>query len=80
MLVKNYVAELVRGVFEGNQTFKEGIPKGDVFIGVLDRINPILKKVQLKDINGQPVDLYDTLKNTAGNYGIDDYNAVLKLK
>lgn len=80
MLVKNYVSELVRGVFEGNQTFKEGTPKGDVFIGVLDRINPILKKVQLKDINGQPVDLYDTLKNTAGNYGIDDYNAVLKLK
>ena len=80
MLVKNYIAELVRGVFVGNQTFKEGTPKGDVFIGVLNRINPILKKVQLKDINGCPVNLYDTLKNTAGNYGIDDYNAVLKLK
>lgn len=80
MLVKNYVAELIRGIFVGNQTYKKGTPKGDVFLGALNRLNPILKKVHLKDINGNPVDLYDALKNTAGNCGIDDYNAVLKLK
>lgn len=80
MLVKNYVAELVRGVFVGNQTFKAGTPEGDVFLRVLDRLNPLLQKIHLKDINNNPVDLYDVLKNTAGNYGIDDYDAVLKLK
>ncbi len=80
MLVKNYVAELVRGVFVGNQTFKEGTPKGDVFMAVLKKIHPILQKINVKDINGNPVDLYDVLKNTAGNYGIDDYDSVLKLK
>lgn len=80
MPVKKYVTELVRGIFVGNQTFKAGTPEGDVFMGFLNRINPILKKISLKDINGNPVDLYDMLKNTAGNYGIDDYDAVLKLK
>lgn len=27
----------------------------------------------------KPVDIYDLLKNSAGNYDIDDYNAVLTL-
>lgn len=79
MLLKNYAAELVRGVFEGNQTFKEGTPKGDVFIRFLNRLNPIFKKINLKSVDGKNADLYDILKNSAGNYGIDDYNAVLDL-
>lgn len=80
MLLKNYIAELVRGVFEGNQSFTEGTPKGDVFIKVLRRINPILKLIKLKTVDGKTADLFEILKNSAGNYDIDDYNAVLRLK
>lgn len=80
MLLKNYIAELVRGVFEGNQKFVDGTPKGDVFLTFVKRINPILKKIHLKTVDGKDADLADILKNTAGNYGIDDYNAVLTLK
>ena len=80
MLLKNYITELVRGVFEGNQTFVEGTPKGDVFIKVLKRINPILKRIKIKTVDGKIADLYNILKNSAGNYDMDDYNAVLKLK
>lgn len=79
MLLKTYATELVRGIFEGNQTFKEGTPKGDVFINFINRLNSILKKINLKTVDGKKADLYDILKNTAGNYGIDDYNATLCL-
>lgn len=80
MLLKNYAAELVRNVFEGNQTFKEGTPKGDVFIRFINRLNPIFKKINLKTVDGERAELFDILKNSAGNYGIDDYNATLCLK
>ena len=75
----DYATELVRGIFEGNQSFKEGTPKGDVFLALLRRLRPILRKIDLKGWDGKEADLYDILKNTAGNYGIDDYNAVLEL-
>ena len=78
--VLDYTTELVRGIFEGNQTFKEGTPKGDVFVGLLKRIRPILKKINIKGWDEKKADLYDILKNTAGNYDIDDYNATLILK
>ena len=78
--VLDYATELVRGIFEGNQTFKEGTPKGDVFVALLKRIRPILKKISVKGWDGKPADLYDILRNTAGNYDIDDYNATLLLK
>lgn len=78
-LLKNYLAELVRGVFEGNQTFVEGTPKGNVFISFLKRMNPVFSKINLKTVDGKKADLFDILKNSAGNYGIDDYNAVLDL-
>lgn len=79
MRVLDYATELVRGIFEGNQSFKEGTPKGDVFLSLLKRIRPILKKIDLKGWDGEKADLYEILKNSAGNYGIDDYNAVLKI-
>ena len=78
--VLDYATELVRGIFEGNQTFKEGTPKGDVFVALLKRIRPILKKISVKGWDGKHADLYDILRNTAGNYDIDDYNATLILK
>ncbi len=80
MCVLDYLAELVRGAFEGNQTFTEGTAKGDVFIALLKRIRLILKKIDIKGWDGKKADLYDILKNTAGNYDIDDYNATIILK
>lgn len=79
-LLKNYITRLVREVFEGNQSFVEGTPHGDVFISFLNRINPILKKIKVKGFDGKPADLREILKHSAGNYGIDDYNTTLKLK
>ncbi len=80
MRVLDYATELVRGAFEGNQTFSEGTPKGDVFLSLLKRIRFILKRIEVKGWDGKKADLYDILKNTAGNYDIDDYNATLILK
>ncbi|MBQ9229329.1 MAG: metallophosphoesterase [Eubacterium sp.] len=78
--VKDVAAELVRVIFEGNQYFKEGTPMGDAILAVFGRMKPIFKKIHAKNFDGSPADIYDLLKNSAGNYGIDDYNAVLKLK
>ena len=80
MLLKNYIAQLVRNLFAGNQPFVEGTPEGDALLGVLKRLNPILKKIHLKNTDGEAVDLFDILKNSAGNYGIDDYNVTLYLR
>lgn len=80
MLLKDYIVELVRQVFSGNQSFKENTPKGDVFLRVINRFRPLFNKINLKNIDGEKVDLYDLLKNSAGNYDIDDYNATLVLK
>ncbi len=80
VLLKNYVAKLVRGVFVGNQTYVEGTAEGDLFIAFLKRINPILRKIKAKGFDSKPVDMFDILKNTAGNYGLDDYNLTIKLK
>lgn len=79
MLLKTYITKLVRDVFSGNQTFKEGTPEGDVFLRFIKRFNFIFKRINLKDIDGEKVDLFEILKHTAGNYGIDDYNATLTL-
>lgn len=78
--VLDFATELVREIFEGNQSFKEGTAKGDVLLALFRRIRPILKKLDIKGWDGKKADLYDILKNSAGNYGIDDYNAVLELK
>ena len=80
MRVLDYATELVRGAFEGNQTFKEGTPKGDVFLALLRRLRFILKKIDIKGWHGKKADLYEILRNTAGIYDIDDYNATLILK
>ena len=74
----DFATVLVRNIFRGNQTYNEGTPEGDVFIGFLKRINPILKKITVKDPYGEKVDLFELLKTTAGNYGYDDYNETIK--
>ncbi len=67
--------DVVRSVFEGNQPFVEGTPKGDLLLRVFRRVKPFVR--HLKDAEGNPIDFYETMKHTIGNYGIDDYNAVL---
>lgn len=79
MLLKSYITKLVREVFSGNQTFKEGTPEGDVFLRFLKRFSFIFKRLNIKNIDGETVDLFDILKNSAGNYDTDDYNTTLKL-
>ena len=79
MRVLDYATNLVRGAFEGNQKYIECTPEGDVFLALLKRIRFILKKIDIKSWDGKKADLYDILKNSAGNYDIDDYNATLDL-
>lgn len=76
----DYATELVRGVFEGNQSFVEGTPKGDLWLALLKRLRFIFKRLDIKGWDGEKADPYDLLKNTAGNYDIDDYNATLTIK
>ena len=73
-----FAIDIVRFLFEGNQPFKEGTPKGDVLLKLFKRISFFVKSV--KGSQGEDLDLFETLKHTVGNYGIDDYNAELKLK
>ena len=70
----------MQNLFAGNQPFVEGSPEGDALLGILKRLRFILNKISVKDIDGNKADLFEILKHSAGNYGIDDHNAVFKLK
>lgn len=72
----DFAVDLVRSIFEGNQPYVEGTPAGDTLLRVFRRLRPFFKN--LKGTDGEPLDFYETFKHTVGNYGIDDYNAVLK--
>ncbi len=72
-----FAVSFVRSVFEGNQPYVEGTPGGDTLLKVFKRISRFKKTV--KGSQGETLDFYETMKHTVGNYGIDDYNAVLKL-
>lgn len=72
----DFAVDLVRAVFEGNQPYIEGTPAGDTLLRVFRRLRPFFKN--MKGTDGEPLDFYETFKHTVGNYGIDDYNAVLK--
>lgn len=78
--VKDVGKDFVRVIFEGNQPYVKGTPIGDAIIAVFTKLNPILKKINLKGWDGERADLLDLIINSAGNYDIDDYNATLKLK
>ena len=77
-LFVDFAVGMVRSIFEGNQPYVEGTPGGDTLLRVFKRIRPFVKT--LKGSQGETLDFYETMKHTVGNYGIDDYNAVLKLK
>ena len=73
-----FAVSFVRSIFEGNQPYVEGTPGGDTLLKVFRRIGRFVKT--LKGSQGETLDFYETMKHTVGNYGVDDYNAVLKLK
>ncbi len=74
--------DIVRYMFEGDQPFVEGTPEGDTVLRVFKRFSFVWKILNKKmhGAQGEQLDFYDMLKNTLGNYGISDHNAVLKLK
>ena len=78
--VKDVAKDLVRVVFEGNQPYVKGTPRGDAIIAVFTRLKPVFKKINASGFDHERADILDLLINSAGNYDIDDYNAILKLK
>lgn len=76
----DYLVSLVRNMFCGDQPYTEDTPFGETFLKVLKRLNLVLKILnkKLHGAQGETLDFYDMLKNSAGNYGISDYNATLK--
>lgn len=72
-----FAVSFVRSIFEGNQPYVEGTPGGDTLLRVFKRLKPFIKT--LKGSQGETLDFYETMKHTVGNYGIDDYNATIKL-
>lgn len=72
-----FAIDLVRNAFQGNQPFVEGTPGGDALLKLFRRVRPFVKT--LKGAQGETLDFYELMKHTVGNYGIDDYNAELKL-
>ncbi len=77
ILFVDFAVDMVRSVFEGNQPYTEGTPGGDTLLRIFRRLRPFIKTV--KGAQSETLDFYETMKHTVGNYGIDDYNAVLKL-
>lgn len=82
MPLLDLLTAIVRNTFCGDQPYTEDTPEGKTFLKVIRRFNPLLKILnkKLHGAQGEAVDLYDMIKNTVGNYGIGDNNAVLKLK
>lgn len=76
-LFVDFAVGMARSVFEGNQPYKEGTPGGDTLLRIFKRLRPFMKT--MKGAQGETLDFYETMKHTVGNYGIDDYDAVLNL-
>ena len=81
-LLLDFFAEIVRNIFTGDQPYTDDTPGGKTFLKVIGRFKPIFKILnkKVRDAQGAPVDFYEMLKHSAGNYGISDSNATLKLK
>lgn len=78
--LKYLIVSLVRNMFSGNQPYTDDTPEGKLIMNFLHRFNFVLKRLKLKNIDGEPVDFIEIMKHSIGNYGTDDNNAVLKLK
>lgn len=78
----DFFKNVVRFTFCGNQPYTDRSPEGKAFLALLKRFSPVLSLAgkKVKASQGEQLDLYEMLKHTLGNYGIDDNNAVIKLK
>lgn len=82
MPLLDMISAIVRNMFCGNQPYTDKTPEGRTILKAFGRFKPIFSVLnkKLKDSQGSSIDMFDMLKHSAGNYGIDDYDAVLKLK
>ncbi len=78
----DFVVDIARNAFEGDQPFIEGTPEGDTILKVFGRLKPVFKILnkKLHGSQGEEIDMYELLKHSVGNYGISDYDATLNLR
>lgn len=76
------LAGVVRYVFCGDQPYTDKTPEGRVLLGIIKRFKPLLAILskKIKGSQGEPLDMYDVIVNSLGNYGISDNEATLTLK
>ncbi len=76
------MTDVVRNVFCGDQPFTENTPEGKFLLTLVRRFRPLISVLNKKmhDSQGADIDLFEMIKHSLGNYGISDYDAVLKLK
>ena len=77
----DFVVDIARNAFEGDQPFVEGTPEGDTVLKVFRRLKPVFRILnkKLHGSQGEEIDMYELLKHSVGNYGISDYDATIKL-
>lgn len=79
--LRDFLTEIVRNVFVGNAPYVKGTPEYNAFMGIIDRFSPVLSIVKgTVKVKNKPLDIKDMLKNSLGHYGVDEYNAVLRLE
>ena len=78
----DFVVDIARNAFEGDQPFVEGTPEGDTVLKVFRRLKPVFRILnkKLHGSQGEEIDMYELLKHSVGNYGISDYDATLELR
>ena len=76
------LTSVVRYAFCGDQPYTDKTPEGRVLIGIVNRLKPLLRILskKMKGSQGEPIDLYDMIINSLGNYGIPDNDATITLR
>lgn len=77
-----FMTDIVRNIFCGDQPYTDSTPEGKFFLSLIKKLGPALGIINSKvhDCQGETIDIYEVLKHSIGNYGISDYDAVLNLK
>lgn len=79
-LLKDTAVELVRNIFVGDEPYVKGTPMYDAVSKLLDRLSPVLKVVQNKLGEKQPMfaDIKGFVLSMIGDEKQMDYEAVIK--
>ncbi|MEI6579340.1 MAG: metallophosphoesterase [Eubacteriales bacterium] len=82
ILAKDLGVEIVRNMFEGDEPYVEGTPIHTLFMKVLKRLRPVLKKLEKKLGKKNPAlaDIPAFVSTLIGHGDVPDNNAVLHLK